>query len=122
MLRKDSGNQCSSGRGDGRQDKTLVFALLAALDQPAFLQVFQHQGEIAAAPENTARQIAQGKRPHMIQGFKNSKLAVAEPALFQASLGVCRGGIAGPRYLYVGTDRELLRVIAFGPSSHRLTM
>src|SRR5205085_9324301 len=116
----DSGNQFSSGRGDGRQDKTFVLALLAALDQSAFLQVFQHQGEIAAAPENTARQIAQGEWPHMIQSFKDSKLAVAKLGLFQAILGVCLGGIAGPRYFYVGIERELLRGIAFGPSSHRL--
>jgi len=119
MLGKDSGNQFSAGRSDGCQDKTLVFTLLAALDQSTFLEVAQHQGEIAAAPENTARQIAQGKRPHMIQSFKDGKLAVAEPSLFQPALGVCLRSIAGPRHLDVSVQRELLRTIAFGSSSHR---
>ena len=59
MLRKDFGNQLSSGWSDAGQDEPLVISLLPAFGQAAFFKVVYDKCEIAAAGENSPRQISQ---------------------------------------------------------------
>ena len=119
VLGKDSGNQLFPGRRDRGNHKAFVAAFLAALHQSTFLQIVEHQREIAAALENAARQIAQVERPHVVERLQHRKLAVAQPGFFNARLGVVLRGIGGTRELDVSVQRALLGRASLKSLFHR---
>src|SRR5262249_24397362 len=122
MFGEDAGNQPATRGRDGSNDKTLVPALLASPNQTAFLQVVHHQGQVAAAGEDSAGKIAQVQRPYVIQGFKYRELSQAQSSLFQPHPGIGYNGISSPRQLDIRAQGALFRGTSFEVSSHNWTL
>src|SRR5690348_2163527 len=102
MLRKNPCHQFAPTGSDGCQDESLVRSLLSALGQTAFLKIIDHQGKIAAAGENAAREIAEVQRPEVIEGLQYGELAEREVCVFQPHSSVSHGGVGCAGKLYVG--------------------
>ncbi len=113
MLGKNLGDKLFTGGSDAGQNKTLVFALLLSLYQPAFLQVIDHQSKISAAGKDAPRQVAQALRPHVIQRLQDGELAECEAFLFQSDARIGKRSAGSALQLHISAERAFLRGCSF---------